>query len=82
MKPDHFPLVDVVKSKLPEVVLVWSQMLVLEARNHWPKRQQQYWQKMNSQYIDLAGQQNGHTHIRAPGEERWEGSRAQREKWM
>lgn len=55
------------KSKLSEVVLVWSQLLVLEAGNHWPEREQQRWPNMDSQYTDekreadLMVQQNGLT---------------------
>lgn len=63
LKPIHFSSIGAVKSKLPEVVLVQSQLLVLLR----PERKQQQWPNMESQYTaekreaDLMVQQNGHT---------------------
>lgn len=67
LKPVHFSLIGAVKSGLLAVVLVWSQLLVLEARNHWSAREQQRRANTDSQYTDekreadLMVQQNGHT---------------------
>lgn len=48
LNPCLFSLIGTVKSKISNVVLVWSQLLVLEAGNHWPEREQQHY----SQYTD------------------------------
>ncbi len=66
LKHPHFSLIIAVKSRLPRAVLVWSPLLVLEAENHWPEREQELWPNMDSQYTnekrekDLMVQQNGH----------------------
>lgn len=81
LKPVHYFSIGPVKPKLREVVLVWSQLLVLEAGNHWPESEQQRCPNTDSQYTDekreadlMAQQPNGHTYR----EESWTGAQTEK----